>query len=389
MNRLLALSLLLSLLGCKSEKSPEPAAREKQATPHADEAPHEELPEKVRLSTEVVAAAGIKTAKIELASLPTTLELTGEVAANPDATAQLSSPTAARIARIDFKEGDWVKAGQQLATLESAELARARAALLSANARATPLRLNAERLRRLMDKGLAAPQEVSAAEAEHQAAQAEADAARQVLTAFGASGAAESGAKLALKSPLDGFVLSRDGVVGQSVEANHVLAVIANFQKAQFLAKVFEKDLGRVRQDARVEVRLNAYPDEVLLGTVESIGRQLDPAARTVLARIALSDDRDLLKGGLFGTAKVVMDGTAGTKRPVIPLSAVSRIADETVVFIRQADGDFQVHKVKLGHSAGGRVEVLSGLEPDEEVVIDGVFTLKSAVLKSTFGEDE
>ena len=42
-----------------------------------------------------------------------------------------------------------------------------------------------------------------------------------------------------------------------------------------------------------------------------------------------------------------------------------------------------------LGRSAAGRVEILSGLREGEQVVVDGVFTLKSAVLKSTFGEEE
>jgi hypothetical protein len=71
-----------------------------------------------------------------------------------------------------------------------------------------------------------------------------------------------------------------------------------------------------------------------------------------------------------------------------VPRSAVTEIAGKTVVFVEQADGDFDVHDVVLGNDALDKVEVLSGLREKEKVVIDGVFTLKSAVMKGTFSEE-
>jgi cobalt-zinc-cadmium efflux system membrane fusion protein len=59
------------------------------------------------------------------------------------------------------------------------------------------------------------------------------------------------------------------------------------------------------------------------------------------------------------------------------------------VAFVRQSDGDFELHPVTLGRTAAGRVEILSGLRAGETVVVDGVFTLKSAILKGTFGEED
>ena len=73
----------------------------------------------------------------------------------------------------------------------------------------------------------------------------------------------------------------------------------------------------------------------------------------------------------------------------MVPLSAVTRIADRDCVFVHQPDGDFEVHHVTLGRSAAGRVEIVVGLRAGEQVAIDGVFTLKSAVLKGTFGEED
>jgi cobalt-zinc-cadmium efflux system membrane fusion protein len=58
-------------------------------------------------------------------------------------------------------------------------------------------------------------------------------------------------------------------------------------------------------------------------------------------------------------------------------------------VFVRQPHGDFELHPVTLGPTASGRVVILSGLRAGEEVVVDGAFTLKSAILKGTFGGEE
>ncbi len=380
------------------ERQPPPQRADAGATtsgpnPHQDESEqHEELPNKVRLPPSVVRAAGIKTAPTVLDSLPATVDLTGEIAADPDRSARLAARIPGRIIDVRVKEGDRVTAGQTVAVLESPELARARATLASAVARAKSVRLNADRLRSLEAKSLASGQEASAAEAEAAAMEAEVSAARQTLSALGQGEveARNGSARVTIRTPLAGFVLSRDAVQGQSVDAEHVIAVIGDLDRVYFLGRLFEKDLSRVKVGASSEVRLNAYPSEAFDGKIETIGRQLDPAARTVTARIVVRNHGDLVKVGLFGTARVVV-GPAETpvKRVVVPLAAVTRVADKEVVFVLQPDGDFELHPVTLGRTAGGRVEILSGLRAGEKVVTEGVFTLKSAVLKSTFGEGE
>lgn len=396
MTRILLVSaLLLALvLGCQrtppaSAPPPSPPAAKKA---HADEPEeHEPLPSKVRLTPAVIEAAGVKTAAATADILPATVELTGELATDPDRSASLAARVAGRIVEVKVKEGERVKAGQLVAMLESPELARARATLTSAQARARSAALNARRLESLEQKALAAGQEATAARSEAEALEAEVAAARQTLAAFGPGAAQAQGAvaRLALRAPLAGYVLARDAVPGQTVGAEHVVAVIGDLTHLYFLGRLFEKDLARVKVGARAEVRLNAYPAEVFEGRIETIGRQLDPAARTVIARVLVQNRNDLLKVGLFGAARVVTEQASGQRRVAVPLTAVTKLADKDVVFVLQPDGDYEVHPVQLGRTAGGRAEILSGLREGERIVVEGVFTLKSAVLKSTFGEEE
>ena len=179
-------------------------------------------------------------------------------------------------------------------------------------------------------------------------------------------------------------------MVGQSVGPDHPIATIVELGQVWFLGRVFENDLARVAAGAPAEVQLNAYPEERFNGPVELVGRQIDPVARTVTARIRLQNRGDLLRLGLFGTARI---STGGPQKRVlalvVPRSAVTEINGKPVVFVRHPDDDFELHSIVLGRAAIGKIEVLSGLREAEAVVIDGAFTLKSLVLKSTFAEDE
>lgn len=378
--------------GTRPTRSEDAGAPPKSAEHEDETEEHEELPTKVKLTADVERAARIKTAPAVLESLPSTVDLTGEIAADPDRSARLAARVPARVVEVKVKEGDRVKAGQVIAVLDSPELARARAQLGSAAARAKAARLNADRLQSLEAKSLASGQEVATAQAEAAALEAEAAAARQTLAAFGqgAEAAEDRGARVTIRTPLAGFVLTRDAVQGQSVTPEHEIAVVGDLEHAYFLGRLFEKDLARVRVGAAAEVRLNAYPNEVFEAKIETVGRQVDPAARTVTARIVVRNHGDLVKVGLFGTARVVAGpANAAVKRVVVPLTAATRVAGKEAVFVRQPDGDFELHPVTVGHSAAGRLEILSGLRAGEQVVVDGVFTLKSAILKGTFGEED
>jgi cobalt-zinc-cadmium efflux system membrane fusion protein len=115
----------------------------------------------------------------------------------------------------------------------------------------------------------------------------------------------------------------------------------------------------------------------------------VDPAARTLVARVGLANDAGLLRIGLFGTARVAKGSATGEARLVVPRSALIEIAGKTVVFVRHPDGDFELHDVVIGEASIGVVEIVSGLRESEDVVVEGAFTLKSAVLRGTLGEEE
>lgn len=386
-----ALCATVSVDGCsKKTADPKETGEKADGSPEAESGDHEKLPTSVRLQDKVIRDAGIKMATVTMKSLPITVDLTGEIMADPDRSAHITARVPGRVVEVRFKEGDHVQAGAVLAVLESTDLARIRADLRATTARAQAAQQNAKRLEALGRSGLAAGQEVAAARAEADALGAEATAAQRTLSLAGTQSDDPTVARLEVRTPISGVILSRDAVRGQTVDAGYVLAKIADLEVAYFVGRLFEKNLARVRVGEQAEVRLNAYPREVFLGTVERIGQQLDLAARTVIARIAIKNREEKLKVGLFGKARVTTpDESAPAPQLVVPLSAVVRLAEQEAVFVHLSDGPFEVHPVKLGRSAGGQVEIISGLRAGEQVVSEGTFTLKSMVLKGSLGEED
>jgi cobalt-zinc-cadmium efflux system membrane fusion protein len=169
-----------------------------------------------------------------------------------------------------------------------------------------------------------------------------------------------------------------------------VLATVVDLSEVWFLGRVFEKDLSRLRVGASADVQLNAFPGEHFAGVVDFVGQQIDPTARTLTARVRLANPAARLRLGLFGAARVdVQEANKSPTRVLVPRSAVTDLGGQSVLFVKEKDGDYVVHEVLLGESALDRVQVLSGLDEGEVVVSHGVFTLKSLLLKSTLAEDE
>ena len=384
---------VLALAGCKQELTPADEHPPRAASPQNEhrEGRHESLPTRVRVSKQVVQNAGIKVTRVEKAALSEALTLPGELAADPDRLARISSPAAGRIEEVRFREGAAVKQGDALVVIRVPEIAKVRASHLATEAKAKAARANAVRLRSLLGERLAAEQAVLDAEAEASALEQE---AKSTADQLGALGAGSSGAfAITLRAPISGTVVARDAVLGQPVSAEQMLGTVANLDEVWFLARVFEKDLGQLSVGAGAEVHLNAYPDEHFAGSVEYIGQQIDAVARTVIARIRLRNRAGLLRLGLFGTSQISI-GTAekaekAEPKLVVDRASVTNVGGKDVVFVREREGEYELHELTLGREALGKVEVLAGLRAGEEVVSTGVFTLKSMVLKSSFAEGD
>lgn len=390
---LLLLSSLLLLSAACSKATPSAAGTSElheDAQDHAS-ADHPPLPRHVRLADHVAEAAGIRTVGAKREALVTAVDLPGEIVADPDRSAHVSARAQGRIEKVLFREGERVEKGALLAVIRAPQIGELRSTYLSASARAKAAHANAERLRSLQSSRLAGAQELLAAETEATALDADARAAAETLAALGVplpSASAKASSLLEIRAPIAGTIVARDAITGQPVDPDRTLATIVDVSEVFFVARAFEHSLSRVHLGARAEVELSAQPGKRFSGSIDYIAPRIDPEARTVTARIPLENGEGLLTLGLFGTARVETRDGARAPSLVVPRDAITEIAGRRVVFVRDPSGGFEVHDLELGASVPGKVEVLSGLSEGEEVVVEGVFALKSVVLRGTLGDD-
>ncbi len=308
--------------------------------------------------------------------------LLGELRVNEDAYAEVGSPVPARVARVLKSPGDVVKEGDALVELDSANVGEARASLTRAKARLALAEQSAERKRSLSTDGIVPAKEAQAAEAELAMARAEERAAAQAVSALGAARGA--GARFTLATPVGGTVIDRAALRGRLVNAETPLFVVGDLSRLWLVVHAFERDALRVRPGAKASVVFPALPGQGFEGTVAKVGSRVDPASRTVDLRIDVDNPSGVLRPGMSASALVPL-GDATETVVTVPVVALQRLGDGWCVFLPhpKEEGVFEVRAVGRGRDLGGEVELLSGLQVGERVVVDGSFLLKAEAVKA------
>lgn len=311
----------------------------------------------------------------------------GELKVNEGAYAEVGAPIAARIVRLIASPGQWVRRGQPLAELRSVELGQARAQRTAALARAELARKTVERKRSLAEERIVSRGELQRAEADAAAAEADLRAAEAAVAALGVGIGSGGGdlSSFSLLAPISGTVLERMAVQGQAADPSRTLFRIGDLSSLWLIVQSPEREAVRVKAGSRVEITLAALPGQKLRGTVDWVGREVDPHSRTVPVRVVLPNTGGQLKPGMFATAWLATGGE-GERVVAVPSTALQRLDDQWVLFLPRGQGKFEVRPVERGRDLGNEVAILSGLRPGEPVVVEGAFVLRAEAEKGEGG---
>jgi cobalt-zinc-cadmium efflux system membrane fusion protein len=385
--------LFLGLAGCTGESHEAHGdergdAHEQEDGAHADEAHGEGH---AALGELVVAPDVLRDLRITTRSAATTsgnerATVLGELTVDEDRYAEVGVPITARVSALHAAPGDAVEAGAPLVDLESAELGRARADLAIAQARLEQALRSAERKRELSGRAVSAT-ELERAEADLSSAKADVAAAEASLGSYGAGSSTVGGATFTLRSPVTGVVLTRHAHRGEIVDPRRALFRVADLSELWLVVHAFERDALRANEGALVDVTFAALPNRIFHGTVARVGREVDPASRTVPIRIELDNAEGTLRPGMSATVRLPLGSGEGIV--AVPAVAVQRCDVGWCVFVPKDEGHFEVRPVGRGRDLGGEVEILSGLNVGDAVVVDGAFLLRAEAMKQRGGGDE
>jgi cobalt-zinc-cadmium efflux system membrane fusion protein len=378
--------LLASSMACRQQTVPTT-----ESTPEAKAGEtHAEEENAIHLGADMVRDLRISTALVSERPGARQVSVLGEIAADQSLYAEVAPPTGGQVVRVLVELNASVDQGTPLAQLRSSELGRARADLLSAEARRDLAQQTLDRRRTLAAERIVARREAEEAEAAFRAADAEVRAARTALRALGIDegDAADDGSLFFVRSPLPGRVIDRRAILGQYADTTAPLFTVADLARVWLIAQVFERDAVNLRAGSVAHITLAALPGREFDGRVTQVGRQVDAGSRTVPVRVELTNPNGMLRPGMSAGARLEVAGE--TERIlVVPAAALQRVGDQWLAFVPVTPQEFEMRPVGRGRDLGNDVEVVSGLKAGETVVVEGAFLLKAEAEKRAGGADE
>lgn len=382
MKKLLSVSLLalLVLSSCnKSREAKQKSENEVQAVPASTV---EKMPENIlRIKPEMLRDLRITTAVVEVRRGGEGVHLLGELKVNENAYAEVGAPIAARIVSVLAAPGQAIRKGQELAVLQSTELGKTRAELITAQAKLDLAQKTLERKRSLAAEKIVPARDVQEAEANFTTAEADVRAVRTTLRALGAGDESSDTSQFVLRSPISGIVIERTAMQGQMADPMRTLFRVADLSRLWLSVHAFERDAVRVKVGSAARITFAALPGQTFGGNVTLVGKQVDADSRTVAVRIEVENAQQLLRPGMSATAFVPL-GKETERVIAVPTAALQRLEENWIVFLPTGKDSFEMRIVGRGRDLGGEIEIVSGLKPGEKVVVEGAFLLKAEAEK-------
>ncbi|MCB9838179.1 MAG: efflux RND transporter periplasmic adaptor subunit [Phycisphaeraceae bacterium] len=374
---------------------------------HADE---------VIISAVSIESYGIRVESAQLWVLNPTVVAPARVAFNTEAMAHVGSLVRGRAVEVLVRQGDTVKAGDDLVIVESPELGEAQAdflqkrtAIQTAGPAVDLAKVAWERANGLyvQSQGISLT-EVQRREAEYKAAVANVKAAEAAAmasenrlhllgmkqdTVMSLATTGEIAPRYAIKAAIDGVVVQREVTLGELVSPDREsLMVLADLRTLWVLADVPESKLMGVFRGAKAWVTIGSTSGSTAAtfeGEVDYITPLVDPMTRTAQVRILVPVTELSLKPGMFAQAEIVLtnhDGEDPIPVIAVPDEAIQTVEGGPAVFVPVPNepNTFARRAVTVGKSVGGLVPILSGLVEGEQFVISGTFILKAELGKST-----
>jgi len=284
------------------------------------------------------------------------VEALGTALANESVT--LTAKVTDTVRRVNFEDGDYVEAGAVLIELtnqeEEALLAEARANLDDAESQL-------RRLEDLSGRGLTSAAELDVARSRTGASRARLNSIVARLR------------DRLIQAPFSGLLGFRQVSPGTLLSPNTAITSIDDISIIKLDFTVPETFLGAMAPGAKIVAKSVSFTDRQFQGTVRTVGSRVDPVTRAVTVRAHIDNKDRSLRPGMLLTVEVV---TAERPALVVPEGSVFQVQNRAYVY--RVDGE-TVHQqqIEVGARRFGVVEVLSGLNDGDLIVVEGIIKLR------------
>jgi len=190
-----------------------------------------------------------------------------------------------------------------------------------------------------------------------------------------------------IRAPFDGTVINKNVVLAERVGPDTEMFQFADLSTLWVQADIYQKDLPKIRQLGETLRFRSPDSGHIHEARIFYTGDILDPETRTLRLRAAIDNPDRHLKPGMF--VEIALPGEMLSNVVTLPTSAIQEVDGRDVVFVQTGPEAFEKRNVKVGVSNGVAVQIRSGLQPGEKVVVAGGFALKSELMKELMSDDD
>ncbi|MTE25954.1 efflux RND transporter periplasmic adaptor subunit [Winogradskyella ouciana] len=344
--------------------------------------------EEVMLSQQQFDALKMKIDTLALRNMSGYVEANGTLEVPPQNEAAITTVIGANVVSIEVIEGDKVNKGQVVAYLSHPNIIQAQTDYLNAYSNSNFLKKNYERQQKLYEAGVGSGANFQKAEAEYDASKAMVNGLEAQLKILNINTASVRNGtiaqRIALRSPIEGFVQKVEVKTGQYVEPQTELFEIVNTHHVHADLMVFEKDVYKVQKGQKVNFTVQSIPDAELIAEIYSVSKTFEDNPKSVHVHAEIENKKGNLIPGMYIQGKIQVDNT---QTKALPESAIIKEGDRYYVFSVEKENDdwsFKPIEVVLGTKDGDWVSVqfIEDIESNTQFAYNNAYYLNAEMKK-------
>lgn len=385
--------LILTIISCGNSESKHTDADEHKSEQTEDgDHNEEETPNKVALKLSQLEIMGIALDNLSQLNLGASLKVNGQLELPPQNMASVSAIIGGRVQSVAVVEGDFVKKGQVIATLNNPEIISMQRAYLAAKSNLTYLEKDYGRKKELEKDGITSARAFQEAEAAYLNAKADLNTTKATLNLMGMNIAAiEKGvivASIPVIAPIQGYIQKIEINIGKSVAPEQEMFEIVDNNFLHLGLNVFEKDIEKLSIGQKIAFTLSTRPNKIYEAEIFALGKAFDLDTRSVKVHAKIIGTHEGLLTGMFVEARIATDSKLVDALPDEAFVNEKGL-DYIFIQIEKDEDDLVLEKIQVikGVSDLGFSEVQfpNPMEKNILIVTKGAYYVNSELNKGEF----